>query len=775
VASPMSLCCRLIGLALVVVVIWAPSGLLAEPILDHALAGAQLFIDRGCAILKINFNLRIRYDSHFPLASGDELRIAVRPIDRAQAAALLRIRREAVRVPNGKTAAIKAIDFEADQPNGPVLKILFEQPMAYQVAQGSNFESIVIAIAGKKVSPKCRPEIPPGARESGAQVDPRGSAPAPAVSIRQKVRPGGNVSDADLRAAAASMDEGRAALKKGQFKAAIQLFTKILRYPENQHSAEAQELLGLAHQKAGQLTQARSEYEDYLRRYPSGEGNERVMQRLAGILTAIGEPQEKLRSEKGPRIGQRNEPVWSLYGSVSVFYIRDDSFRRLRDPSLAPIPNEDKDEHRVHQNTLLTSLDVVGTWSNQLMKSKVRFSGSQEHNFDPDAKSRDIVSVAVLYAEMLLTDWGVLSRVGRQTRNSGGVLGRFDGAFSSWQASPTLRFNVVAGSPVQSRRDEVFKDHKWFYGASLDLGPFLGGIETSVFAIEQRDQSLLDRRSVGAEFRYFDIKKSALATIEYDIHFNQLNAAIFSGSWTLFDKSTIYGAVDYRKTPYLSAWTALQGQPFLTLYDMLRFYSKQEIDRLAIDRTATYKSAMIGFSHPLTNRLQISADATAVNVSGMPASGGVDAIPAVGNEYYYSAQLIGTDFFRPGDMYITGVRFADLAQSNLYVLDFSARYPLTPELRVNPRLRLGYRKGDSTDLKEFTVLPTVLLNYYWTKDLALELEIGTKWTLLQQLGVKDTTTDLFVTAGFRYDFHVEGRPRHPGDKTWCPLPWPMCQ
>lgn len=132
---------------------------MAEPVVDQALAGAQLLTDRGCMILKVDFNLRIRYASHFPLNSGDELRITVRAIDRDQAAALLRIRREAVRAPNGKAAAIKAIDFEVDQPTGPVLRIQFEHPVAYQVAQGPTFESIIIAIAGKKGYPACRPEI----------------------------------------------------------------------------------------------------------------------------------------------------------------------------------------------------------------------------------------------------------------------------------------------------------------------------------------------------------------------------------------------------------------------------------------------------------------------------------------------------------------------------------------------------------------------------------------------------------------------------------------
>jgi hypothetical protein len=187
---------------------------------------------------------------------------------------------------------------------------------------------------------------------------------------------------------------------------------------------------------------------------------------------------------------------------------------------------------------------------------------------------------------------------------------------------------------------------------------------------------------------------------------------------------------------------------------------------------------MVGFSHPLTEKLQVSADATVVDVSGMPASGGVDAILPVGREWYYSAQLIGTGIFNPGDMYIAGVRFADLATSNLYVLDFSARYPMTPEFRVSPRVRFGYRKndkGEPTDLKEFTVLPSVLLNYYWTKDINLELEVGSKWTWLDQFGVKEKTTNLFVTAGIRYDFQVDGRPTTPADRTKCALPWPMCQ
>jgi tetratricopeptide (TPR) repeat protein len=741
----------------------------AEPVIDRALAGAQLIHTPSCVVVRIGFNFRTRYVGHFPIASGDELRVSIRAIDPGQAAALSLLRREALRAPDSSRAAIKAIDFEADQPGGPILRVLFNHPVAYQVAPGTDFESIIIAIAGKTPLASCKPVFPSrigGGWETTVR-DERVQTTAPsnrAPTIRPKERPIGQLTEAELRAVGASMDEARAAIKKSDFAHAIQLLTKAVTRPENEYSAEAQELLGVAHQKSGQLVEARSEYEDYLRRYPNGEGTERVRQRLDGILTATGEGSEKLRASKAQRAeggeagssARGGATTWSVSGSASQFYIRDDSFRTLRDPSLPFNPNDDKDDHRVHQNSLLSSFDLIAAWSNSEFKSKFRFSGTEEQRF---STNDEIISVAALFFETNIRQLDLMTRLGRQTRNAGGVLGRFDGGLVSWQPSPGLRFNTVAGSPVERRQDEPFKNDRYFYGVSADFGPIWGGLEASLFAIEQRDRSFLDRQAVGTELRYIDSDKSAFATIDYDVHFQQLNAAIFSGSWTLADKSTISGGFDYRKSPYLSAWNALQGQPFLTLYDMLRLNSKDAADQLAIDRTPTYQSATIGYSLPLTNKLQLSLDATASNMSGTVASGGVDATPSPGNEFYYSAQLMGTGLFAGGDMYIVGIRFADREASHLYVLDLNARYPLTPEFRINPRLRLGYQVGDGTDLREFTVLPSILFDYFWTRDLSFELEVGAKWTSREQAGARENETEFFVTAGFRYDFYADDQKR----------------
>ena len=59
------------------------------------------------------------------------------------------------------------------------------------------------------------------------------------------------------------MDEARAALKKGDPRAPSSCLTKVLKLPENEHSAEALEFLGLAYQRSEATASAHAlAYED---------------------------------------------------------------------------------------------------------------------------------------------------------------------------------------------------------------------------------------------------------------------------------------------------------------------------------------------------------------------------------------------------------------------------------------------------------------------------------------------------------------------------------
>lgn len=70
---------------------------------------------------------------------------------------------------------------------------------------------------------------------------------------------------------------------------------------------------------------------------------------------------------------------------------------------------------------------------------------------------------------------------------------------------------------------------------------------------------------------------------------------------------------------------------------MLTYLSEEEIDQLALDRSATARTFSVSYAKPLNDMFQVTLDATLANISASPASGGVEVVPATGNDYYYSA------------------------------------------------------------------------------------------------------------------------------------------
>jgi hypothetical protein len=91
-----------------------------------------------------------------------------------------------------------------------------------------------------------------------------------------------------------------------------------------------------------------------------------------------------------------------------------------------------------------------------------------------------------------------------------------------------------------------------------------------------------------------------------------------------------------------------------------------------------------------------------------------------------------------------------------YVADLSARYPVSDKLALNPRLRLGYRQDDVAKWEEVSAVPSLRLDYQWTRDWNLELEGGAKIARKLQAGTQDDQSEVFVTLGYRYDFNAEG-------------------
>lgn len=751
----------------IVVVVALPARLSAEPVIDQILSGVRISENAVCASMRIDFNVRIAYDSHFPVRQGDELRIKFRLIDQGAARRETQTSVESVRAPQSERAAVRAIEFEGNKGTSLALTIYFKHHVFYKVAQGTDFTSIVVAVAGEKPSDRCPALFPrEGAGERSTRLDsattdqsagparrrrPRRNLPDVPLTDPKTADRSKQISAADRERVEKLIEQARSALTRENFRRAVQLLTKMLSFAENAYSREAQELLGLARERKGQLAHAKAEYEEYLRRYPSGPGARRVKQRLAGLLTAAEQPKKKLRKAKAALSEQGEEDAWrwGVSGSFSQFYFRNEGFREFEE-----LTGTTKDQ-QLFQNSLLHSVDLIATFGNEFYDGTLRFSGFYENEFTEFG--HDGGTISSLYYESNFSEWDVHTRFGRQTRNTGGVLGRFDGGLVSWQAMPEVQLNVVGGSPVDRSRDAPLKYDRYFYGVSLDFGQFQNTWDTSIYFIDQWIDGLIDRRALGAEFRYFDANKSVFTTVDYDLHFLDLGTAILSGSYVFPDKSTVNAYFDYRHSPLLLTTNALQGQGVESIADLLSVFTESEIKQLAEDRTAKTWSATLGFSRPINEMFQFSIDGTVTDTSSTEASGGVPAIPSTGLEYFLSGQIVGTNMIKDGDIYVVGLRYADTFSSNLLLLDAYSRFPVDDSLRVRPRLRLGYRFSSERELEEYLISPSVRANYHLGRNWSFEVDVGAKWISRQQFGLSEREWEYFVTLGYRYDFQYGER------------------
>jgi hypothetical protein len=358
-----------------------------------------------------------------------------------------------------------------------------------------------------------------------------------------------------------------------------------------------------------------------------------------------------------------------------------------------------------------------------------------------------------LYFDLFDRGRRLSARVGRQSRSTGGVLGRFDGGLFGYQFMNQATASVVAGYPTESSVLRRVDTDRYFYGISLDLGTFAEHWDFNTFYINQRSHGITDRTAVGGEARYSHREYSLFSLVDYDIGYDELNILLLFGNWILPDKTIINFSADYRRSPTLATTNALQGQAVGSISELLASYTEDEVRALARDRTAISKSFMVGASHPLNGKFQVSGDVTVANVTGTPASGGVAATPETGNEYFYSAQLIGSSLVKDGDITILGLRYADASTAGTVTLNVNTRYPVSRKLRLNPRLRMSYSAKKASDDEQFKISPALKVDYKWARRLRLEFEGAVVWT--HDWFANQTTegaVDYFIVMGYRYDF-----------------------
>ncbi|MGB7738192.1 MAG: SPOR domain-containing protein, partial [Steroidobacteraceae bacterium] len=116
-----------------------------------------------------------------------------------------------------------------------------------------------------------------------------------------------------------TLAQAKDAFRHKNYATAIPLLTQLTQQPEFPQRADAQEMLALARERSGQVAHAKAEYEDYLQRYPTGDGSTRVRKRLQTLAWAT-------RPGRGGSTGSDgDESPWRVYGGFSQIYRQDQS------------------------------------------------------------------------------------------------------------------------------------------------------------------------------------------------------------------------------------------------------------------------------------------------------------------------------------------------------------------------------------------------------------------------------------------------------------------
>jgi tetratricopeptide (TPR) repeat protein len=679
-----------------------------------------------CATVRVAFPFPVRYLRHFPPESGRDLRIQFEPFALSAEDRAALFTRRSYLPPRTPIASLEEIAYEGNLEGRPFLRLAFTRLRAFRVEQGDDFRSFIIVVSAPETMAECAPSrpAPPAERRPAPPPEkPTERRPAPPSEKPAVAPPPAPVEDL-----ARLMDEAGRALTRGDHREAIDLYTRILAQPRHQFSQEAQELLALARERNGQLAEAQAEYERYLQLYPEGEGAERVRQRLAGLLTARAQPPERLR-EAAPR------EELQIHGAFSQYYNRLHSTTGPNDTVLT-------------RSLLSTDLDLTirGRASNYALSSVLSVGYDQDF-LDGKGNWR----LSRLYFDLLDTQGGLAARVGRQTRSTDGVLGTFDGAVVGYQFLRPLRVNALAGIPVDVDLGRPYNSDRYFYGLSLDLGTFAQHWNFNVFAIQQESAGILDRRAVGGEVRYVDGARSFFSLVDYDISYNELNTFLATLNWIFPARTALNITFDQRKVPTLTTTNALIGQTTRSLSALLNTFSESEVRRLAEDRTATSRSLTVGLVHPFSDNVQVGADLTVTEILGTKASGGVDAFPGSGYDYFFSTQLISSNLLTVGDITILGLRYSDTETIDTVGVSLDTRYPVSQNWRVNPKIAAEYRQRNQGGNDEVRILPALRTDYFFLRRVLLELEGGIEWTP-RWVGNDTEILDFFVTIGYRIDF-----------------------
>jgi hypothetical protein len=544
--------------------------------------------------------------------------------------------------------------------------------------------------------------------------------------------------------------DARAAMAAHNYPEAIALLTKLQRQPEFPDRARAQELLGLARERSGELAHAKAEYEEYLHRYPHGEAAERVEFRLKMLRAA------EAKARTGREVSFDSQR-WQLSGGFAQMF-RYDGTRVTNGPTPSPT-NVPLAADTTQDSAIFTDVDLLGRRRGETFDWMGRLSAGYDKTFAPGTGNLgDATRVSLASIEMLDKPLGLLARVGRQVNNTGGILGTFDGVFLSWQFRPSWAIDAAAGYPVDLLTVSP-QTQRQFESLSLVYAPRNAHWDCSFFAVAQEYDGVDDRRAVGLEGRYLASHASLVALLDYDTFYHSLNTASLLATLQLPARWSVSLDAERRNAPILTSGNALIGQTVTNLNALQQIFTLDQIYQAARDRTPVTSNYSFTATRPLGQRFQFTAVVSATETAATPASFGVNAQPASGMLLNYQMQFYGSDLWSRGDFNVVTLSHGETEIGRIDSVGLTSRLPVGGAWRLAPRFTVQRLSEQSDGSSQTSYIPSALLDYQrGNKLLQLEVggELGSREAFLQlangQFVQTQKTTRYYASLSYRLSF-----------------------
>ena len=674
--------------------------------------------------IHVLFKTPVRYLYHFPLQPSPYVRIHLVFPDLPKT---LNTGVEHWTSPPTGLVSPFSIDF-LDQETSVTkrMTITFSESSNFTIRGRGDGKGIVIALPRKTTPPKSDQVVPSPLPPTSSSV------PAPSTPESIQTR------------ADELMEQGQAALAAGDSSNATKLFNAILMLPPTRHSEAAQELVGLAREKSGELDKARIEYEVFLKLYPDSEGATRVRQRLEAL-------QQQAQSLERPslQIGSRSttRPEISLFGNLTQYYFGGHS--SIESTTINGNVSTTNQQSLTDQSSLVSSLNLTGRHRHNEYDTKIILRGTDTMDFLGDGQEAHQQRVRRAYVQHEDRELAYMLLLGRQPGNSGGIFGTFDGGWARYDLLPLVGLNLVGGFPEPVGINSNFKidTGRYFVGTNVDLHPENSSWSSNVYFMNQVADTLLDRRAVGGEFRYFENGRSLFSLVDVDISYRVLNIAMVNGSWLTEWGTTFTFLVDRRKTPSMETSNALIGNGASSIKQALTSLNEQELRRQAEGITADSNLFLLGFTHPVTTTWQVGGEARWNYTSETEAVGLQPAIPASGNILTYTLQTTGTDFLVSNHTLSLIGSYIDNPTFQGQSLVLTSLFQFEDQWQINSTVSV-YHQQDQTGTQQIRVTPNFRIAYRWKENMTFEMEGGIEQNNVNSTFQEDNTLRDFFSFGY---------------------------